>query len=381
MKLYEYEAKQLFIEEGVLVPQGVLVKSVEQALDAVKKIKFPLVLKAQVLGGGRGKAGGIKVANDEYELRKIVSEMFSTKIKGESVNTILIEEKIDIEKELYLSITVDRSSRSPVILFSDMGGIDIEEIAERYPNKIIKCYIDPLIGMKNYHKLMITDHINLTQNVKKQITNILDILWKIFKKYDAELVEINPLVVTKNGNVIAVDAKIIIDDNALFRQLRFSKLMGSERGEYNEREIAAMKANMSYVELDGNIGIIGNGAGLVMATMDVVKYFGGSPANFLDVGGGASAERMRKALEIISSHPNVKAIFINILGGITRCDEMARGIISALEEFKIKKPVVIRLIGTNEREGREILNNYGIHAFDNMEEAARKVVELVREEL
>jgi len=381
MKLYEYEAKQLFIEEGVLVPQGVLVKSVEQALDAVKKIKFPLVLKAQVLVGGRGKAGGIKVANDEYELRKIVSEMFSTKIKGESVNTILIEEKIDIEKELYLSITVDRSSRSPVILFSDMGGIDIEEIAERYPNKIIKCYIDPLIGMKNYHKLMITDHINLTQNVKKQITNILDILWKIFKKYDAELVEINPLVVTKNGNVIAVDAKIIIDDNALFRQLRFSKLMESERGEYNEREIAAMKANMSYVELDGNIGIIGNGAGLVMATMDVVKYFGGSPANFLDVGGGASAERMRKALEIISSHPNVKAIFINILGGITRCDEMARGIISALEEFKIKKPIVIRLIGTNEREGREILNNYGIHAFDNMEEAARKVVELVREEL
>lgn len=381
MKLYEYEAKQLFVEEGILVPQGVLVRSVEQSLNAAKKIKFPLVLKAQVLVGGRGKAGGIKIANNEHELKEMVNEMFSKKIKGENVSTILIEEKIDIEKELYLSITVDRSLRSPVILFSDMGGVDIEEVAERYPSKIIKCYIDPLIGMKNYHKLMIIDHINLTQHVKKQITNILDSLWRIFKKYDAELVEINPLAVTRNGDAIAVDAKIIIDDNALFRQLRFSKLVESERGEYNEREIAAMNANMSYVELDGDIGIIGNGAGLVMATMDVVKYFGGSPANFLDVGGGASADRMRKALEIISSHPNVKAIFINILGGITRCDEMAKGIILALEELKIKKPIVIRLIGTNEKEGREILNNYGIHAFDNMEEAAKKVVELVREEL
>lgn len=378
MRLYEYEAKELFKEEGIPIPNGATAKSVEEALQKAESIGYPVVLKVQVLVGGRGKAGGVKIVDTPESLKKVANNLLSMHIKGEKVYCLLIEKKLDIAKELYLSIFLDRSQRSPVIIASELGGVDIEEVAAEHPEKIVKRYVNPIIELQNYHVMDVVNKLTVSNETKKQISDIIKKLWSIFKKYDAELVEINPLVVTEENNVVAADAKVLIDENSLFRHPKFLSLLETRKGEYSSRELEAMEYGMSYVELNGNIGIIGNGAGLVMSTMDVVKYFGGSPANFLDVGGGASAERMYKALKIVSSNPNVRAIFINILGGITRCDEMAQGIIKALHDLKLRIPLVIRLVGTNEEEGRKILQENGIHAFDDMEVAAKKVVELVK---
>ena len=378
MRLYEYEAKELFKEEGIPIPNGATAKSVEEALQKAESIGYPVVLKVQVLVGGRGKAGGVKIVDTPESLKKVANDLLSMHIKGEKVYCLLIEKKLDIAKELYLSIFLDRSQRSPVIIASELGGVDIEEVAAEHPEKIVKRYVNPIIELQNYHVMDVVNKLTVSNETKKQISDIIKKLWAIFKKYDAELVEINPLVVTEENNVVAADAKVLIDENSLFRHPKFLSLLETRKGEYSSRELEAMEYGMSYVELNGNIGIIGNGAGLVMSTMDVVKYFGGSPANFLDVGGGASAERMYKALKIVSSNPNVRAIFINILGGITRCDEMAQGIIKALHDLKLRIPLVIRLVGTKEEEGRKILQENGIHAFDDMEVAAKKVVELVK---
>ncbi|MGQ4834606.1 MAG: ADP-forming succinate--CoA ligase subunit beta [Candidatus Asgardarchaeia archaeon] len=379
MRLYEYESKELFKKEKIPVPNGTVVKSVDEALKVAKNIGYPVVVKAQVLVGGRGKAGGVKIAENPENLEKIAEQILSMRIKGEKVSSLLIEQKLEISQELYLSIFLDRSRGCPLIIMSELGGVDIEEVATKNPEKIVKRYVNPLIGLKNYHILDILSKINVSESVKKQIRDIIIKLWKIFSNNDAELVEINPLVITDDAKVVAADAKILLDENALFKHPDFLALLETRKGEYSQRELEAMNYGMSYVELDGTIGIIGNGAGLVMSTMDVVKYYGGDPANFLDVGGGASAERMFKALKIVSSNPNVRVIFINILGGITRCDEMAQGIIQAIQELRLNTPLVIRLVGTNEEEGRNHLQEHGIHAFDNMESAAKKAVEISKE--
>lgn len=379
MRLYEYESKELFKKEKIPVPNGTVVKSVDEALKVAKNIGYPVVVKAQVLVGGRGKAGGVKIAENPENLEKIAEQILSMRIKGEKVSSLLIEQKLEISQELYLSIFLDRSRGCPLIIMSELGGVDIEEVATKNPEKIVKRYVNPLIGLKNYHILDILSKINVSESVKKQIRDIIIKLWKIFSNNDAELVEINPLVITDDAKVVAADAKILLDENALFKHPDFLALLETRKGEYSQRELEAMNYGMSYVELDGTIGIIGNGAGLVMSTMDVVKYYGGDPANFLDVGGGASAERMFKALKIVSSNPNVRVIFINILGGITRCDEMAQGIIQAIQELRLNTPLVIRLVGTNEEEGRKLLQEHGIHAFDNMESAAKKAVEISKE--
>ncbi|MCD6485052.1 MAG: ADP-forming succinate--CoA ligase subunit beta [Candidatus Odinarchaeota archaeon] len=378
MKLYEYEAKEIFRKYDIPVPTSALAKDLEEAKKAATKVGFPIVVKAQVLVGGRGKAGGVKIANDEKELEEIAEKILGMKIKGERVTAVLIEKKVDIKKELYLSVTVDRSKKAPLIIASALGGVDIEEIAEKYPEKIIKRYIDTEIGFKRYIGLEIANKLNIDLN-KKVFSKQLEQLWKIFEDFDAELVEINPLVLQEDGTIVAADAKMIIDDNSMFRHKDFEEKLEKRTAEYSARELAARENGMAYVELDGDIGIIGNGAGLVMATMDVVKLYGGKPANFLDVGGGASAERMKKALEIVSSHPNVKVIFINILGGITKCDDMANGIVAATRELNLSQKIVIRLIGTNEEAGKKILTDNGFHALDSMEEAAKKAVDLAKE--
>jgi len=380
MKLYEYESKAIFHSVGIPIPEGFATKNLDEALQFATKIGYPVVLKAQVLVGGRGKAGGVKIANNETEFREYFAQILSMRIKNEPVFNVLIEKKLDIAKELYLSVTVDRTRKGTLIIASSLGGVDIEEVAEKTPEAIIKEEINPIVGLMAHNIRYVTTKMGLTDKLqKKEFSEIIEKMWQIFIDYDCELVEINPLVLTSDGKLIAADAKIILDDNALFRHKEFEEKLKTRFAEYNEREIAAMESGMSYVELSGDIGIIGNGAGLVMATMDCVKHFGGEPANFLDVGGGASAERMQKALAIVSSHSSVKAIFINILGGITRCDEMAQGIVSAKQTLNHDIPLVIRLIGTNEEEGRKILTDNGINAFNDMESAAKKVVELVKE--
>ena len=379
MKLYEYEAKNIFHKYGIPIPTSVLAKTIDDAKGAAKKIGFPVVVKAQVLVGGRGKAGGVKIADNEKELEEVTKKILKMRIKGEKVAAILIEKKVSIKKELYLSVTVDRSKKAPLIIASALGGVDIEEIAEREPEKIIKRYVDTEIGFKKYIGLEVANKFGINLDKRAFIT-LLEQLWKISNDFDAELVEINPLVLQEDGTIIAADAKMIIDDNSMFRHKDFEEKLEKRTAEYSIRELKARESGMAYVELDGDIGIIGNGAGLVMATMDVVKLYGGSPANFLDVGGGASAERMKKALEIVSSHPNVKVIFINILGGITKCDDMAKGIVAATKELNLSQKIVIRLIGTNEEEGKKILIENGFHALDSMEKAAKKAVNLIKEE-
>lgn len=370
MKLFEYEAIKLFQNYNIPVPKWGFAINVDQAIKLAKEIQFPIVIKAQVLVGGRGKAGGIKFANNLEELKENVNKILKMKIKGEKVKGVIISKRIEIEKEIYLSIIIDKSSKSPLVLASKEGGIDIEKIAKISPEKILKIRINPLIGIQDYIVRKIEEFLQI-----KEIKRILINLYNLFKDYDCELVEINPLVLTKDKKIIAIDAKIIIDDSALYRQKIFSEKI--ER-EMNEFEAIAKKYGFSYVEHDGDIGIIGNGAGLTMATMDLVQFFGGKPANFLDIGGGANEEIVYRALLIQLKHPRVKGVFANILGGITRCDEVAKGIIRAVKEVKTNKELVIRMKGTNEEIGKEMLNKEGIYTYDEMEEAAKEIVRLIK---
>lgn len=348
MKLKEYQGKEIFHKYGIKIPDSFLITSPEQ----IKKIKGKKVLKAQVLYGGRGKAGLIQFATKK-DIKKKAEEIFS---KG--VKEILVEEKIKSKKEYYISITIDRLEKKPLLIFSSKGGVDIEELAEKYPKKIKKYYID-----KNFSPKKVSKEIKIESGLVEKI-------YKIFKDYDAELIEINPLSLTKKG-LLALDSKVIIDDNALYRQ-DFKK-----DESLTEIEKKAQEADLSYVELKGNIGIIGNGAGLVMSTLDVVNHYGGKVANFLDVGGGASKEKMEKAMELVLVK-NPKGIFINIFGGITRCDEIAQGLVDYKNKHKIEIPMVIRMIGTNEEEAKKILEENKIHFINSMEEGAKKIVELIK---
>jgi succinyl-CoA synthetase beta subunit len=376
MKLFEYEAKTMLAKYGIPTPQGGLATSITQASEVAAKLKPPFAVKAQVLVAGRGKAGGILFANSVEEAAKAASKLLNMQIKGIPVRSIWVEEKIQIKRELYFGITTDRSKQSYVAVASAVGGMEIEEIAKKTPDKVIKVPVNPELGLRSFQTREIARKIGYAGNQISELARILENLYKVGMDNDAELIEMNPLVETNDGEFMAVDARIIIDDNALFRHQELKKRLLEGESELTPQELEAMKNDLAYVKLDGNVGVIGNGAGLVMATLDTIQYYGGKPANFLDVGGGAPSEKIALSLKIVLSDPKVKALFINILGGITRCDEVAKGILEAKEKVGVTKPMVIRLVGTNEEEGKKILTEAGIHVLESMDEAAQRVVEI-----
>lgn len=377
MKLHEYQAKKLLKNQGISCPRGVVIDNPVTGLKAAEEIGFPSVIKAQVYAGGRGKAGAIRVVSNREELKTGLREILGMKVKGLCVKKVLIESAVDIKGQFYISVTVDRASRSNIIMVSEAGGIDIEETAKAHPEKIMK------EALKNPQVLdeelvnRIISFLRLPVELRAPYAQILRGLFAAYIKSDAQIAEINPLILTKENRFIACDAKIIIDDNALFRQRALNTL--KEESEDNELEKEAHKRNIAYVKLPGNIGIIGNGAGLVMATMDEVQRTGGKPANFLDIGGGAKREVVQNALEVLAMDSEIKGIFINIFGGITRCDEVALGIIQIIKERPFGMPVVLRLAGTGCEEGRKILEKSGLVSAGSMEEGAKKIVALVGE--
>jgi succinyl-CoA synthetase beta subunit len=378
MKLFEYEAKTILAKFGIPTPQGELATNVNQAREVVAKLKPPFAVKAQVLVAGRGKAGGILFANSIEEAEKATEKLLGMQIKGIPVKSVWIEEKIKTKKELYFGITIDRFARSYVAIASAVGGMEIEEVAQKSPEKVIKFPIDPLCGFYPFQARQIAKKIGYNGSALSELGRIFERLYRIGMEYDAELIEMNPLVETVDGKFVAADARIIIDDNALFRHPEYKKRLMESEGELTPQEIEAMKNDLAYVKLDGDIGVIGNGAGLVMATLDTIQVYGGKPANFLDVGGGAPPEKIAAALQIVLSDKNVKTLFINILGGITRCDDVAKGILEAKEKVGVTKPMVIRLVGTNEEEGKKILTEAGIDVLESMEKAAQRVVEIAK---
>jgi succinyl-CoA synthetase beta subunit len=359
MKLREYEAKKVLKDSGIPVPAGVLIRSADELAAHLDEIGETIVLKAQVDVGGRGKAGGILMA-DKGNAVTVARDLFGKQIKGLPVREILAEQKLDIRHEYYLSITVDRAKKAPLILFSDIGGVEIETTAQERPDAIRRVVAMPL--MRDLPPFMLRE---LSGNASGDVAQIINKLYRIFCEKDALLAEINPLVVTPQG-VFAADAKIIVDDNALARQgIKVNR-------DLSEREREAEKHGFSYVELDGSIGVIGNGAGLTMSTLDLIEYYGGKAANFLDVGGGAESERVMNAVRLVASVPSVKVIVVNLLGGITRCDDVARGIIAA----EISQKVIVRLAGTNEAEGRKLLFEKGYEMLDTMDLVVKKAVEV-----
>ncbi|MFX1342875.1 MAG: ADP-forming succinate--CoA ligase subunit beta [Promethearchaeota archaeon] len=379
MRLFEYEAKEAFRQAGIPLPPSGIATTPDEAAKVAKELACPVVIKAQVLAGGRGKAGGIKFASTPAEAKTKAAEILKMTIHGDPVQRVLVEKRLDIQQEIYVGITIDRGRRQPVVICSAMGGVDIEQVAEEHPDKITRFWTDPVLGLRDFEARQIAKNAGLGGHAMLQVAGFLLRLWQVFIKNDAELTEINPLIVTADGTFIAADARLNVDDNSLFRHKALAERVSKGISEQTELERRAQEHGMTYVELQGNIGIIGNGAGLVMATMDAVKYYGGSPANFLDVGGGATADRMLNALEIVISHPDVEAVFINILGGITRCDEMARGIVNALKTLPRQVPIVIRMIGTREKEGAEILEAANIPFLNSMDAAAKRVVQHAEE--
>ena len=381
MKLHEYEAKELFSKYGVKIPPGKLALTPEEVYKAAKEIGTPVVLKAQVVVAGRGKAGGIKVANSPEEAYELSKRMFGMNIKGLTVKKLYVTKYLEVEREMYLSLIIDRATRRYLFLASPVGGMDIEEIARTSPENIKRVYIDPSVGLRDYHVRSIVSWLGFRPGTQQwqQASSIVQAMYRIMVEYDAELVESNPLAVSKEGDVIPIDARIIVDDNALFRHPDLEKALEEDPRDITEFEAYAKKIGFHYVELDGDVGIIGNGAGLTMATMDLVYHFGGRPANFLDIGGGASREVVKEAVKVLLNHPRVRVIFVNIFGGITRADEVALGIKDALAEAGgTTKKIVVRMKGTNEELGRAILAEVGVPLFESAEEAAKKAVELAR---
>jgi succinyl-CoA synthetase beta subunit len=378
MKLFEYEAKTILAKYGIPTPQGTLATSKSQAVEVAGKLKLPVAVKAQVLVAGRGKAGGILFAGSIDEVGKTAEKILGMQIKGIPVKSVWIEEKIQVKRELYFGITTDRFKQCYVAVASGVGGMEIEEIAAKTPEKVLKVPINPQLGLRVFLARQIARKMGYIGGQIGELARILETLYRVGMDFDAELIEMNPVVESADGKFMAADARIIIDDNALFRHQEYKKRLLEGESELSPQELEAMRNDLAYVKLDGNIGVIGNGAGLVMATLDTIQYYGGKPANFLDIGGGAPPEKTALSLKIVLSDPNVKAIFINILGGITRCDEVAKGILEAKEKIGVTKPMVIRLVGTNETEGKRILTDAGIHVLDSMEDAAQRIVEIVK---
>ena len=378
MKLFEYEAKGILSRYGIPTPRGVFLDDKAKVREAIEGLRPPLVVKAQVLVAGRGKAGGILFADSVEEAQKNVEKLLSMQIKGIPVKSIWVEEKIQVKQELYFGITTDRFSQRYVAAASASGGMEIEEVASKTPERVFKILVNPEYGFRSFHAREIAAKLGYTGHSLSELGRILESLYRVGMDYDAELIEMNPFVETADGEFVAADARIIIDDNSLFRHPEYKKRLLEGQSELTPQELEAVKNDLAYVKLDGNVGVIGNGAGLVMATLDAIQYYGGKPANFLDVGGGAPSEKTAVALKIVLSDPKVKVLFINIMGGITRCDEVARGVLEAQEKVGVKIPMVIRLVGTNEEEGRRILTDAGIHVLDSMDEAAQRAVEIVK---
>src|ERR1700736_6471978 len=377
MKLLEYQAKEQFAGAGIPVKEGKVARRLEQVVDAAKLLG-PIAVKAQVPIGGRGKAGGIKLARTPDEARAAAEAIVGVDIKGFTVHEVLCEQAAEVEREIYLGVTLDRDARRLVMILSAAGGMEIEEVAETAPEKIVKFHPDPWRGVQGYELRAMCFQAGLGDLVSKLVP-IMTRLYKLALATDALTCEINPLAVLRDGEVIALDGKLEVDENAEFRQRELEKYRADEEGSGDALEMEARRRGLTYVHLDGDIGILGNGAGLVMNTLDLVKAAGGKPANFLDIGGGAKAEVVRSSLEMILLDPAVKSIFINIFGGITRGDEVARGIVAARDQLGIKVPLVVRMTGTAEEEGRKILGEAGITPGVSAPEAAALAVQLARD--
>ena len=377
MDLLEYQGKQLFARHGIPVPPGRPARTVEEAVAAADEIGYPCVIKAQVQIGGRGKAGGIKLAADRDAAREHASAILGMDIRGLTVKEVWVELASDIASEYYASIVFDRSAKAPLVMLSTKGGMDIETVADEDPDAIARLHVDPLLGFQGFHGRRLAFEAGVDADVVRPVGAMLAQLYQAFVAEEATLVEVNPLIVTPERSVRALDAKVTLDGNSLFRHPDNAALRDPS-GE-DEQEQMAHERGLTYVKLDGDIGILGNGAGLVMSTLDVVALAGGSPANFLDAGGGSKAEAITSAVEVILSNPKVKAVLFNIFGGITRCDEVAQGLIEAFHQIEPQVPFVVRLDGTNDVEGRRLLaeaNLPGVHAESTMDGAANKVVEL-----
>ncbi len=389
MKVHEYQAKEIFKQYGIPVPRGGVAETPEEAKKIAEELGTSLfVVKAQIHAGGRGKAGGVKLAKSPEEVYEIAKKMIGMKLvthqtgpEGKIVRKVLVEEGLNIEKEYYVGMVIDRSNECPVLMVSSEGGVEIEEVAAKHPEKILKAFVDPALGMMPFYARRLAFGLGFTGETFKKAIKFMTALYQAFIEKDASLAEINPLVLTKEGDLIALDAKMNFDDNALYRHPEIAEM----RDIYEEDplEVEASKYNLSYIKLDGNIGCMVNGAGLAMATMDIIKLYGGEPANFLDVGGAADSERVKNAFRILISDPNVKSVFINIFGGIVRCDRVAEGVTKAAKDLEIKVPMVVRLEGTNKDEAMEILKNSGLSFIlaDSMADGAEKAVKAAKGEL
>jgi len=376
MKLHEYQAKQLFADAGIPVPERELAGSVEDVVEAADRIGYPVAIKAQVQVGGRGKAGGIDLADAPERARDVAGTILGMDLKGYHVDRVLVEEAVDFENELYVGVTMDRGERKPVAMVSTRGGVDIEAVAAEDPDAIAREHVDPSFGLQPYQARRAVYEAGVSRAVAGDVAEVLGTLYDLWDDNDGADAEINPLMVTGENEVIAADAVFNVDDDALFRHPELAE-MEEETAAEDELERTADQYGFDYVRLSGNVGIIGNGAGLVMATLDLVDHYGGSPANFLDIGGGAGPDRVANALTVVFSDDSVDALVFNIFGGITRGDEVARGINDALSKFdRIPKPVVVRLAGTNAEEGMEILDTGLIEVETTLESAVRRAVEL-----
>jgi succinyl-CoA synthetase beta subunit len=374
MKIHEYQAKEILSRYEIPVTKEVLCYSVAEVLTAADDLGFPVVVKAQVLTGGRGKAGGVKLVRNENEAKLAAEKILGMDIKGYTVEKVLVAQGVSFVSEIYAGITIDRNTKSAVFMVSREGGVEIEEVAKDNPEAILKFTVDPDLGMASFLARKIAFALFDDLKLVNQAVNLFQKLYKVFIETDASLVEINPLVVTSDGNLLALDGKMTFDDNALFRQLDILSL--NEPSEDEKKEIDAKEKGLTYIRLDGSIGCMVNGAGLAMATMDMIKLYGGEPANFLDIGGSSNPQKVIDAMNLILSDKGVKVVMINIFGGITRCDDVAKGLIAALEQVKIKIPIVIRLSGTNSKEGLEILRKANLPTVETMSEAAQKAISL-----
>ena len=378
MKLHEHQAKGVFDDAGIPVPDSTLASTVEEAVEAAEAIGFPVAIKAQVQVGGRGKAGGIELADSEAEAREAAESIIGMDLKGLSVDSVLVEAAVDFDNELYVGVTMDRDEGEPVAMVSTRGGVDIEEVAASEPDAITREHVDPAFGMQPYEARKAVYDAGIDRDVAGDVASIVRTLFDLWDDKDATEIEVNPLMVTTDDKVVAADAVMNVDGDALFRHPDLEEMEEEAAGD--DLEARANEYGFDYVRLDGNVGIIGNGAGLVMTTLDLVDYYGGAPANFLDIGGGAKAERVTNALDMVFADENVDAVVFNIFGGITRGDEVAKGINEALEAFEeIPKPVVVRLAGTNAEEGMEILNTDLVTVEATLESAVQRAVDYAEE--
>jgi succinyl-CoA synthetase beta subunit len=376
MKIHEYQAKEIFREAGIPVPVGKVVMTPTDAFEAAKEIAAPVVVKAQVLVGGRGKAGGVKLAKNAEEAKRHAEAILGMQIKGLTVEKLLVTEAVDIEKEIYIGVIMDRRSQMPMIMASAEGGVEIEQVAKEKPEAIHKLVVNPLYGVLPFQSRTLASRLSSDFKVARQIAVIIEKLYQAFVKVDASLAEINPLVISGAGEVVAIDAKVNIDDNALYRQTEAAKMR--DLSEEDPGEGQARAAGLSFVRLSGNVGCVVNGAGLAMATMDLIKNYGGEPANFLDIGGSSNPEKVTTALNIILKDPKVKSIFINIFGGITRCDDVAKGLVAAFKQMNLKLPIVIRLTGTNEEIAKRIIEEVKLDTASTMDEGVQKAIALAK---